>query len=270
MSSCVDAVLLALRGPTPNPNGSIGVWPVRTVSHHITGKHDAVRFKRSSLASMVIPTKMFDSRVTSYYGGVVTRHNIKDFSVERSTDMTIFIHLSLNKMAAISQTKFFKWNAFSWMKRSLFRLKFHWNLFPLGLPDYQSLPVITWANVNPDLCRHMASLRRSTARPVQDGFFPYWAQMITGMRGCVAHNTLWPWPISFRSFRYDFAIKPLKYCTACMSAIQHAQFWMDAFLIWHKWLTCALRSWPAHCAGLLRCNFLTCWHPSHITISFLL
>ena len=28
--------------------------------------------------------------------------------------------------------------------------------------------------------------------------------------------------------------------------------------------------WPAHCAGLLRSNFFTCWHPSHITIFFLL
>ena len=35
---------------------------------------------------------------------------------------------------------------------------------------------------------------------VVDGFFPYLAQMITGMRGCVAYNDLWPWPISSRSF----------------------------------------------------------------------
>ena len=31
-------------------------------------------------------------------------------------------------------------------------------------------------------------------------FFPYLAQMITSMRGCVAYNDLWPWPISSRSF----------------------------------------------------------------------
>ena len=31
------------------------------------------------------------------------------------------------------------------------------------------------------------------------GFFPYLAQMITRMRGCVAYD-LWPWPISSRSF----------------------------------------------------------------------
>ena len=35
---------------------------------------------------------------------------------------------------------------------------------------------------------------------VLDGFFPYIAQMITRMRGYVAYNDLWPWPISSRSF----------------------------------------------------------------------
>ena len=31
-------------------------------------------------------------------------------------------------------------------------------------------------------------------------FLPYLVQMITSMRGCVAYNDLWPWPISSRSF----------------------------------------------------------------------
>ena len=35
---------------------------------------------------------------------------------------------------------------------------------------------------------------------VLDGFFPYLAQMITSMRGCVAYNDLWPWRLSSRSF----------------------------------------------------------------------
>ena len=35
---------------------------------------------------------------------------------------------------------------------------------------------------------------------VLDGFFPCLSQMITSMRGCVAYNDLWPWPISSRSF----------------------------------------------------------------------
>ena len=39
--------------------------------------------------------------------------------------------------------------------------------------------------------------KKSTAL---NGFFPYVAQMITSMRGCVAYDVLWPWPISSRSF----------------------------------------------------------------------
>ena len=35
---------------------------------------------------------------------------------------------------------------------------------------------------------------------VLDRFFPYLAQMIASMKGCVACNDLWPWPISSRSF----------------------------------------------------------------------
>ena len=53
-----------------------------------------------------------------------------------------------------------------------------------------------------------------TAHSVLDGLFLYWAQMITNMRGCVMHKDLWPWPISFRSFSHDFAIKLLKYVTS--------------------------------------------------------
>ena len=39
--------------------------------------------------------------------------------------------------------------------------------------------------------------------------------MITTMRGCVVHNELWPWSLSSRSFKHDFAIKLLKYVTSC-------------------------------------------------------
>ena len=35
---------------------------------------------------------------------------------------------------------------------------------------------------------------------VLDRFFPYIAQMITSMRGCVTYNDPWPWLISSRSF----------------------------------------------------------------------
>ena len=43
----------------------------------------------------------------------------------------------------------------------------------------------------------------SVTSTVLDRFFPYYPQMITTMRGCVADNDLWPWPISSRSFGLD-------------------------------------------------------------------
>ena len=42
---------------------------------------------------------------------------------------------------------------------------------------------------------------------VLDGFFPYVAQMITSVRGCVAYNDLWPWPISPRSFGLENRVR---------------------------------------------------------------
>ena len=44
---------------------------------------------------------------------------------------------------------------------------------------------------------------RPVASTVQGGFFPYLVQMINSMRGCVACDDLWPWPISSRSFSLD-------------------------------------------------------------------
>ena len=52
-------------------------------------------------------------------------------------------------------------------------------------------------------------------RSFLNGFFPYLAQMITTMRGCVMCNDLWAWPTYSRSFSSDFAIKLLKYSTSC-------------------------------------------------------
>ena len=44
---------------------------------------------------------------------------------------------------------------------------------------------------------------RSVASTVQDGFFPYLVQMINSMRGCVACDDPWPWPISSKSVGLD-------------------------------------------------------------------
>ena len=41
---------------------------------------------------------------------------------------------------------------------------------------------------------------RPVASTVQHGFFAYLVQIINSMRGCVACDDLWPWPISSRSF----------------------------------------------------------------------
>ena len=60
-------------------------------------------------------------------------------------------------------------------------------------------------SVRPSVCPSVrpACCVRSVSSTVMDGFFSYLAQMITTMRGCVAHHDLWPWPISLRSFGLD-------------------------------------------------------------------
>ena len=46
---------------------------------------------------------------------------------------------------------------------------------------------------------------------------------------------LWSWPISFRSFSHDFAIKMLKYdgISCCLHYSMYSSGWI--FPIWHKW-----------------------------------
>ena len=50
---------------------------------------------------------------------------------------------------------------------------------------------------------NFSALNLKKKSTVLDGFFPYLAQMITNMKGCVAYNDLWPWPIFSRSFSLD-------------------------------------------------------------------
>ena len=62
-------------------------------------------------------------------------------------------------------------------------------------------------SVCPSVCLSVCSLTFRVcpvASTVQDGFFPYLVQMINSMRGCVACDDPWPWPISSRSFSLDF------------------------------------------------------------------
>ena len=51
-------------------------------------------------------------------------------------------------------------------------------------------------SVRPSVCP-LTFRVRPVASTVQDGFFQYLVQMINSMRGCVACDDPWPWPISF-------------------------------------------------------------------------
>ena len=84
-------------------------------------------------------------------------------------------------------------------------------------------------------CVRPACRVRSVTSTVLDGLFPYWTQMITSMVGCVVVIDLWPWPMSSRSLRHEFAIKLLNMAHFVVSVLQHVQFWMDSFHICHKW-----------------------------------
>ena len=58
---------------------------------------------------------------------------------------------------------------------------------------------------------------RSTARTIMNEFFPYLAQMVTSIGGCVSSNDLWPWPILSMLFSWDIAN------------------FMDYIHMWHKY-----------------------------------
>ena len=73
-----------------------------------------------------------------------------------------------------------------------------------GILDSPCLSVCP--SVCPSVCLSVCSLTfrvHPVASTVQDGFFPYLVQMINSMRGCVACDEPWPWPISSRSFGLD-------------------------------------------------------------------
>ena len=70
-------------------------------------------------------------------------------------------------------------------------------------------------SVRPSVCP--ACRVCSVTSTVLDGFFPYYPQMITTMRGCVIQNDLWPWPISWifgilkKNFGLDLQKKYLQF-----------------------------------------------------------
>ena len=69
-----------------------------------------------------------------------------------------------------------------------------------------------------------------------DGFCPYLVQMINSMRGCVACDNPWAWPISSRSFGLDL-ITIIRGCVACYF-FHNLEIWIfDKFL---KFFACDL------------------------------
>ena len=86
---------------------------------------------------------------------------------------------------------------------------FGWNLFILSTNDHYHYRVCRvlrfffriWK------CEFLPNLKKKIGLDLgkkftdPDGFFPYIAQMITSMRGCVAYNDPWPWPIYFKVHR---------------------------------------------------------------------
>ena len=74
------------------------------------------------------------------------------------------------------------------------------------LSVFPSVRLSVCLSVSLSLCLSVCPLTfcvRPVASTVQDGFFPYLVQMIKSMKGCVACDDLWPWPISSRSFGLD-------------------------------------------------------------------
>ena len=77
----------------------------------------------------------------------------------------------------------------------------------LIIPPATKLEGVYWIHpvclsVCPSVCP-LTFLVRPVASTVQDGLFPYLVQKINSMRGCVACDDPWPWPISSRSLGLD-------------------------------------------------------------------
>ena len=92
-----------------------------------------------------------------------------------------------------------RWGVSSERRRSSYTLA-------TKLGGYISFTVCVCLSVCPSVCLSVCQLTfpvRHVAATVQDGYFPYLVQMINSMRGCVACDDPWPWPISTRSFSLD-------------------------------------------------------------------
>ena len=92
---------------------------------------------------------------------------------------------------------------------------------------------------------------RSVSPTVLDEFFPFQAQMITIIRGCILYNDSWLWPISPKPFSHEFAIKLLKYGTSCLPRFT-AYTVLDEFFPYLAQIITSM-------AGCVACNDLWTW-----------
>ena len=79
-----------------------------------------------------------------------------------------------------------------------FHIWYKWSLAWEGVSHVMTFDLDLYLQGHSTLNFSALTLKKKST--VLDGFFPYLAQMITSMRGCVAYIDLWPWPISSRSF----------------------------------------------------------------------
>ena len=70
--------------------------------------------------------------------------------------------------------------------------------------------------------------------------------MITSIRVCIAHNDLWAWSISSRSFRHDFAIRLLKYVHPAWRVRSVALTVLDGFFPYKAHIITTVRGCIAH------------------------
>ena len=125
------------------------------------------------------------------------------------------------------------------------------NVTKVALNAANEHPLPLWCATDPLLGQEVgekcAMEHESVVRNVPSGWSPYvWSCARTigrpaqgcdcckYLRGCVIHDELWPWLISFRSFCYNFAIKLLYMALLAVSALQHVQFWMKLSLFGTK------------------------------------
>ena len=79
------------------------------------------------------------------------------------------------------------------------------------------------------ILKKISALTLKKKSTVLDWFFPYLAQMITSMRGCVAYNDLWPWPISSRSFGLGLENRVRSVASAVLDTLH---VWYKLSLAW--------------------------------------